>query len=75
LRNPRWPDVAIDKSGRIAVAYAIFKDSAFNGQVLVTRSSDGGRTFAPSRPITLAAVAFAVVATLAVHSNAGRGST
>jgi hypothetical protein len=46
------PKLAIDKSGRIAVAYAIFKDSAFNGQVLYTHSSDGGRTFAPSRAIT-----------------------
>jgi len=46
------PKIAIDKSGRIAVAYAIFKDSAFNGQVLHTHSTDGGKTFAPSRPIT-----------------------
>src|SRR6266446_1268559 len=46
------PKLAIDKSGRIAVAYAIFKDSAFNGQVLHTHSTDGGRTFAPSRAIT-----------------------
>ena len=46
------PKLAIDGSGRIAVAYAIFKDSAFNGQVLTTYSTDGGKNFAPSRPIT-----------------------
>jgi hypothetical protein len=46
------PKLAIDSSGRIAVAYAIFKDSAFNGQVLTSYSTDGGRSFAPSRPIT-----------------------
>jgi hypothetical protein len=46
------PKLAIAKSGRISVAYAIFKDSAFNGQVLYTYSTDAGRTFAPSRPIT-----------------------
>jgi hypothetical protein len=34
------------------VAYAIFKDSAFNGQVLHSRSTDGGRSFAPPLPIT-----------------------
>src|SRR5262245_16016759 len=48
------PKLAIDRSGRIAVAYAIFKDSAFNGQVLHSHSTDGGKTFAPSRPITRA---------------------
>ncbi len=40
------------RTGVIAVAYAIFKDSAFNGQVFYTRSDDGGLTFAPPRPIT-----------------------
>jgi hypothetical protein len=46
------PKIAVDKDGRVGVAFAIFKDSAFNGQVLYTRSSDGGLTFAPLRPIT-----------------------
>src|SRR5207344_1797675 len=32
--------------------FAIFKDSAFNGQVFYSRSDDGGLTFAPPRPIT-----------------------
>lgn len=46
------PKLAIDKNGRIAVAYAIFKDSAFNGQVLYTYSTDAGRSFATPRQIT-----------------------
>jgi hypothetical protein len=46
------PKIAVDNAGRVVVAYAIFKDSAFNGQVFYTHSSDGGATFAPSRPIT-----------------------
>jgi hypothetical protein len=46
------PKIAIDKDGRVAVAYAIFKDSAFNGQVFYSRSEDGGLTFAQPRPIT-----------------------
>jgi len=46
------PKIAIDKDGRVAVAFAIFKDSAFNGQVFYSRSDDGGLTFAPPRPIT-----------------------
>jgi hypothetical protein len=46
------PKIAVDKAGGIAVAFAIFKDSAFNGQVFYTRSGDGGVTFAPPRPIT-----------------------
>jgi hypothetical protein len=27
------PKIAIDRDGRVAVTYTIFKDSAFNGQV------------------------------------------
>src|SRR6516164_3815323 len=46
------PKIAVDASGRIAVAYAIFKDSAFDGQVLYSRSADGGHSFAPPLPIT-----------------------
>jgi hypothetical protein len=46
------PKIAVDKDGRVAVAYAIFKDSAFNGQVFYSRSADGGLTFAQPRPIT-----------------------
>jgi hypothetical protein len=46
------PKIAVDRDGRIFVAFAIFKDKAFNGQVLYTRSTDGGRSFAPPVPIT-----------------------
>ena len=46
------PKIAIDHDGRVFVAFAIFKDKAFNGQVLYTHSVDGGRTFAPPVPIT-----------------------
>jgi hypothetical protein len=44
--------VLVDKQGRVLVTYAIFKDEHYNGQVLFTRSTDGGKTFAPPRPIT-----------------------
>jgi hypothetical protein len=46
------PKIAVDRDDRVFVAFAIFKDKAFNGQVLYTHSSDGGRTFAPPIPIT-----------------------
>jgi hypothetical protein len=46
------PKIALDRSGNVAVAFSIFKDKAFNGQVLYSRSADGGKTFAPPQPIT-----------------------
>lgn len=46
------PKIAIDRDGKIAVAFSIFRDKAFNGQVLYARSSDGGKSFAEPRPIT-----------------------
>lgn len=46
------PKIAIDRKGGIALAFSIFRDKAFNGQVLTTRSGDGGRSFAAARPIT-----------------------
>ncbi|WP_407152296.1 sialidase family protein [Bradyrhizobium sp. ORS 86] len=46
------PKLAIDAKGNIALAFSIFRDQAFNGEVLTTRSTDGGRSFAPPRPIT-----------------------
>ena len=33
------PSIAVDKDGRVFVAFARFKDHAFNGQVLYTRST------------------------------------
>jgi hypothetical protein len=46
------PKIAIDREGGIALAFSIFRDKAFNGQVLVTRSDDGGKSFAAAKPIT-----------------------
>jgi hypothetical protein len=46
------PKIVVDRNGNIALAFAIFRDKAFNGQVLTTRSSDGGQSFAALRPIT-----------------------
>ncbi|WP_035981179.1 sialidase family protein [Bradyrhizobium sp. STM 3843] len=46
------PAVVVDRKGGIAVAFATFRDQAFNGEVLYTRSDDGGKTFAPVNPIT-----------------------
>ena len=46
------PKIAVDRDGRVFVAFAIFKDKAFNGQVFYTRSLDGGRSFATPAPIT-----------------------
>ena len=46
------PVIAVDRQGRVAVAFDIFKDKEFNGQVLFTHSEDGGRSFAKPRPIT-----------------------
>jgi hypothetical protein len=46
------PKIVVDRDGRVFVAFAIFKDKAFNGQVLYSRSLDGGRSFAPPQPVT-----------------------
>ncbi|XIA63025.1 sialidase family protein [Bradyrhizobium sp. TZ2] len=46
------PKIVVDKNGGIALAFSIFRDKAFNGQVLTTRSTDGGRSFTELRPIT-----------------------
>lgn len=46
------PALVVDRKGGIAVAFATFRDQAFNGEVLYTRSDDGGTTFAPVKPIT-----------------------
>src|ERR1700739_606297 len=46
------PKIALDRKGGIAVAFSTFRDKAFNGEVFYSRSADGGKTFAPPRPIT-----------------------
>lgn len=45
------PAIAFDRQGRIFVAYAIFKDEQYNGEVFFSRSLDGGKSFAPPRPL------------------------
>jgi hypothetical protein len=49
------PKIAVDRDDRVFVAFAIFKDKAFNGEVLFARSSDAGRSFAAPVPITASA--------------------
>ena len=46
------PKIVVDRKGGIALAFSIFRDEAFNGQVLYTRSADGGKSFAELKPIT-----------------------
>ena len=46
------PKIAVDNHSRIHVAFAIFKDKQFNGQVLVSRSTNGGESFSAPQPIT-----------------------
>lgn len=46
------PQIVVDRSGRVIVTYAIFKDKAFNGEVFVAQSTDGGASFRAPRPIT-----------------------
>jgi hypothetical protein len=46
------PKIALDGSGDIAVTFSTFRDKAFNGKVLYSRSTDGGKTFVAPQPIT-----------------------
>jgi len=46
------PQVVVDGEGRVAVAFAIFKDDRMNGQIFTAASVDGGRSFGAPRPIT-----------------------
>jgi len=46
------PKIVVTREGRIVVAFGTFKDSAFNGQVFMSYSRDGGATFAPPQPLT-----------------------
>ncbi len=46
------PQIVFDPSGALLVTYALFRDKHFNGAVCCTRSTDGGVTFTPPRPIT-----------------------
>jgi hypothetical protein len=46
------PNIIIDSQGGVAVAYAVFKDDAYNGQGFLARSVDGVAAFSPPRPLT-----------------------
>jgi len=46
------PKITVDREGRAFAAFAHFRNQNFDGQVLYARSIDGGRSFAPPRPIT-----------------------
>jgi hypothetical protein len=45
------PVIAVDHEGRVFIAYAIFKDNKYNGEVFFSRSIDGGKTFSLPRPL------------------------
>ena len=45
------PAVAADSKGRVYAAWALRKDSAYNGMLMLARSLDGGRTFQPPRAV------------------------
>lgn len=45
------PQVVIDNSGGITVGYAVNTDVAFQGEILLVHSADGGRSFPPPRPL------------------------
>jgi hypothetical protein len=46
------PKIVVDGKNRIVVAYAVFQDDRYNGRVMVSRSTDGGASFAAPYPIT-----------------------
>ena len=46
------PQILVDGKGRVTVAYAIFKDTRYNGQIFTAVSRDGGATFSAPRSIT-----------------------
>jgi hypothetical protein len=46
------PQIVVEKNGGIALAFSLFRDKAFNGQVLAAKSADGGKSFAEPKPIT-----------------------
>lgn len=46
------PKMVVDRHNRIAIAFSIFRDKNFNGEVLYTRSVDEGHSFTKPEPIT-----------------------
>lgn len=59
------PTLAVARDGTIAAAWSVWRDKNWNGLVLWSRSTDGGRTFSTPAPITasvsqrFASIAFA----------------
>lgn len=49
------PSIVIDKAGQLTVGYAIFKDEHYNGQVLISHSTNGGASFGTPYPVTTGA--------------------
>ena len=45
------PSLVVDASGRATVAWSHRRGQAYNGQVLLAASADGGRTFSPPAPL------------------------
>lgn len=46
------PQIVVDAHRHVVVSYAILRGERFVGQVFVSHSADGGRTFAAPRPIS-----------------------
>ena len=46
------PRVVVDRSGRVFVSYAVFKDKAYNATALFAQSTDGGKSFGAAQPLT-----------------------
>jgi hypothetical protein len=46
------PALVWGQQGPLYVAYTVFKDKSFNGQVMFSRSLDGAASFDPPRPLT-----------------------
>ena len=46
------PQIVVDGRGRIVVAYSVFKDKAWNAQVMVATSTDGGASFSAPRSLS-----------------------
>jgi hypothetical protein len=58
------PSIVVDRQGRIVVAYSIFRDDKYDGEVFVSRSTDHGAHFSRPHIITdiQASQRFAVLA-------------
>lgn len=46
------PRIVVDRRGHLIVTFAVFQDQRFNGRAFFARSTDGGASFGPARPLT-----------------------